>query len=93
MKTFRSSLELLEARIAPAGVSVTGTAIKRFAVLGPVVVKGAVVDDSGAAGDAGFEAEQIAKITVGGVTVFKHGDPLKYFDFSHFVFAREIAAM
>lgn len=65
----------------------------RFAVLGPIVIKGSVNDDYGSSGVSGFEAEQIAKITVGGATMFKHGDPLKYFDFPQFVFAQEIAAI
>ena len=65
----------------------------RFAKLGPVVIKGYVLDDANANGFSGFEAEQIAKITAGGITMFKHGDPLKHFDFAHYVFAQEIAAM
>lgn len=62
----------------------------RMAVLGPVTIKGAILDDAGAEGDSGFEAQQITKITAGGLTVFKHGDPLHFFDFSQFVFAAEI---
>lgn len=65
----------------------------RIAMLGPVVIKGAVLDDFDSFTFSGFEAEQIAKITVAGQTMFKHSDPQKYFDFSQSVFAREIAAM
>jgi len=56
------------------------------------VIKGAVLDDANAHDDSGFEAQQIARITVGGLKMFNHSDPLKYLDYSHFVFAQEIAA-
>lgn len=65
----------------------------RTAILGPVTIKGAILDDAGASGDSGFEAEQIAKITAGGATLFKHGDPMKFFDSTQFVFAVEIPAV
>ena len=70
----------------------TGAAT-RAAILGTVTIKGALLDDSAAIGYSGFEAEQIAKIVVGGVTVFKHSPTpgqFKFFDRFHFVFAEEI---
>ena len=61
-----------------------------LATLGPVVIKGALLDDYDASGDSGFEAAQITSITAGGVLVFTHGDGLKFFDPNDFVFADEI---
>lgn len=65
----------------------------RAAILGTVTIKGALLDDTDAFGYSGFEAEQIAKIVVGGVTVFKHAaapGQIKFFDPNHFLFAEEI---
>ena len=65
----------------------------RAAILGTVTIKGALLDDTDALGYSGFEAEQIAKIVVGGVTVFKHSTTpgqIKFFDPFHYVFAEEI---
>ena len=71
----------------------------RVAILGPVTIKGALLDDADSFGDSGFEAVQIAKIVVGGVTVFAHGGGtpgalgnIKFFDPGDFVFAEEITA-
>ena len=53
----------------------------RIAALGPVTIKGFVLDDAASSDHSGFEAEQIAKITAAGQTLFKHSDPQKYLDF------------
>lgn len=65
-------------------------AATRIAQLGPVVIKGAILDDYSSTGDSGFEAERIAKITAGGTVLFQHGNALTFFDPNHFVFAQEI---
>ena len=54
----------------------------RMAVIGPVVIRGMVLDDPGIIGVSGFSAEKIASITVGGVRVFKSGDPARSLDAS-----------
>jgi hypothetical protein len=61
-----------------------------LATLGPVVIKGALLDDLDSNGDSGFEAAQITSITAGGALLYTHGSGLKFFDPNHFVFAQEI---
>ena len=61
-----------------------------LATLGPVVIKGALLDDLDSTADSGFEAAVIKSITVGGNIVFQHGQGLTYFDPNDFVFADEI---
>lgn len=62
----------------------------RLAKVGLVKITGRVLDDPASLGYSGFIAEKIAKITVGGATVFKIGDSLHFLDSNGFVIAREI---
>jgi len=62
----------------------------RHAVLGPVVIKGDILDNPNTTGFSGFLAEKIASITTGGVKLFKTGDPTRSVDPFGFVDIDEI---
>jgi hypothetical protein len=62
----------------------------RLAVLGPVVIKGGILDNPNALDFSGFLAERIASITAGGVKLFKTGDPAKSLDRFGYVDVAEI---
>lgn len=62
----------------------------RIAKVGTIKITGRVLDDPSAPGFSGFIAEKIAKITVGGATVFKTGDALRYLDKNGYVIVREL---
>jgi hypothetical protein len=64
-----------------------GTAAK--AVIGPIVIKGYVLDDPTASGFSGFIGEKIVSLTAGGVKLFKSGDTSRFLDSSQFVIAKE----
>ncbi len=68
----------------------TGNMTGRVAILGPVTIKGALLDDSDALGDSGFEAQEIVKISVSGHTVFTTGSGPRFLDSFHFILAQEI---
>jgi hypothetical protein len=55
-----------------------------------VTIKGRVTADLGLFGAGGIEGESIGSVTVGGVQVFKHGDPLRNLNASGTMFIREI---
>jgi hypothetical protein len=60
----------------------------RHAIIGPVAIKGFVLDNPGASGFSGFIAEKIASIAVHGVNVFKTGDAARSLDSHSFVDVR-----
>jgi hypothetical protein len=62
----------------------------RQAVIGPVVIKGYVLDNPGAIGVSGFAAEKIASLTAHGIKLFKSGDPAKSLDSHGYVDVAEI---
>jgi hypothetical protein len=62
----------------------------RQAVIGPVQIKGDLLDDPFAFGFSGFGAEKIASITAGGVKVFTTGAADRFLDFYHFVRVGEV---
>lgn len=62
----------------------------RQAKLGLVKITGRVLHDPAGPNPGGFEAENIAKITVGGATVFQSGDPEAYLDLLNTILVREL---
>jgi hypothetical protein len=57
----------------------------RQAILGPVVIKGHILDNPALPGFSGFGAEKIASIIAGGVKLFQSGDPGRSLDAAGFV--------
>jgi hypothetical protein len=66
--------------------------VARQARIGPIVIKGDVLDNAAFAGTSGFAAEKIAKLTVGGQTVFATGTADKKLNWDQIVFVREVPA-
>jgi hypothetical protein len=62
----------------------------RQAVIGPVAIKGFVLDNPDALGFSGFVAEKIASLTEHGVKVFKSGDAARSLDSHGYVDVAEI---
>lgn len=63
----------------------------RLAKVGLIKIGGRILDDPNASGYSGFIAEKIAKITVGGATVFQTGgNPMRYLDTFDYVIVREL---
>ncbi len=66
--------------------------VARQARIGPIVIKGDVLDNGAFAGTSGFAAEKIAKLTVGGQTVFTTGTADRKLSWDQIVFVREVPA-